>query len=245
MKKPQAILFDMGGVLQDASDSYTLESFPLSFPDGLSEEAPVEWFVGMSVACLEPFLALVPPRPAMDFSPIVGDWLARRGIEPSPDAIAHWLGVMEQWEARPIYPHVKSTLETLHARGYRLGVVSNTMNAASYLRGHFREAGIRDFFEVTVFSPEVGVNKPDPAIFHQALDAMGVEPAQAWYVGDKPQRDICGAHRAGMTAVLVDSAHTDRINDGPEYVPDYSIRDIAALPALLDELFAAEVGETP
>jgi putative hydrolase of the HAD superfamily len=53
-------------------------------------------------------------------------------------------------------------------------------------------------------SGEVGVMMPDPRIFRIALDALAVEPADAWYVGDMPAFDIVGARRAGIRPFLMD-----------------------------------------
>jgi putative hydrolase of the HAD superfamily len=104
------------------------------------------------------------------------------------------------------------------------------------IRRRSDEAGILDLFEFAVFSAEFGTNKPDPSIFRHALDSMAVDAGDAWYVGDKPNRDVCGAHGVGMKAVLVDSAHHEHINDAPENVPDLRIADISELPGLLKTL---------
>ncbi|MBN2309828.1 MAG: HAD-IA family hydrolase [Candidatus Hydrogenedentes bacterium] len=238
LAKPEAILFDMGGVLLESADTFTADAFPLSFPEGLPEPAPLDWFLDMSQDCLSRFVAMTPPRPAMDCRPLIADWLRRRDVEPTADTVERWRYVMEQWEARPIYAHVRPTLATLCDMGYRMGVISNTFCAGEYLRRHFEAAGILEFLEFAVFSAEFGMNKPHPSIFRHALDAMGLQSRRAWYVGDKPQRDVCGAHGVGMTAVLVDSAHADRAGDAPENEPDLRIADIAALPKVLRGLEA-------
>jgi putative hydrolase of the HAD superfamily len=60
-------------------------------------------------------------------------------------------------------------------------------------------------FEFVIDSHEVGVAKPDPQIFRAALDRMGLDPSQAWYVGDSVFHDVLGAQAASMArAVLVD-----------------------------------------
>ena len=64
--------------------------------------------------------------------------------------------------------------------------------------------GIGTAVECVVDSGVVGVTKPDPRIFRLALDAMGVAPDDAWYVGDTPGIDVVGARRAGLHPVLVD-----------------------------------------
>jgi len=233
LTKPDAILFDMGGVLLESADGYNEAGFAKSFPEGLPEPAPFDWFLGMSQDCIDRFTALAPPRPAMDIRPIIAEWLVKRGEEPGPDNVEHWHWTMQQWEARPIFGFVRPTFEELRAMGLRMGLVSNTLSASGYLREHFGREGILEYFDVTVFSAEFGTNKPDPAIFEHALDVMAVPPARAWYVGDKPQRDICGAHSVGMTALLVDSKHAHHIDDAPANRPELRIRDISALPEVL------------
>ena len=63
-----------------------------------------------------------------------------------------------------------------------------------------------DRFEVVAASAVVGAGKPDPAIFHHALDALGVAPGEALHCGDLPAYDCAGAAAAGVRAVLIDRA---------------------------------------
>ena len=51
-------------------------------------------------------------------------------------------------------------------------------------------------------APEV-IGKPSPAMFQAILEACGVPPAEAVVIGDNPDADVAGAHRAGCAAVLV------------------------------------------
>ena len=53
-------------------------------------------------------------------------------------------------------------------------------------------------------SGAVGVEKPDPRIFHLALDALDADPARTAYVGDMPRFDVVGANRAGLRPLLMD-----------------------------------------
>jgi putative hydrolase of the HAD superfamily len=55
-----------------------------------------------------------------------------------------------------------------------------------------------------VDSGVVGVEKPDPAIFAYALDALDLEPAQVWYLGDTVRYDAAGAEAAGLSAWIID-----------------------------------------
>jgi HAD superfamily hydrolase (TIGR01509 family) len=92
------------------------------------------------------------------------------------------------------------TLARLRGAGLRLGVVSNSDGRVAEA---LEAAGLRGYFDVVVDSAVAGVEKPDPAIFRAALDALGVPPAEALYVGDLYDVDVLGANAAGMPAVLL------------------------------------------
>lgn len=236
LSRPAALLLDMGGVLLESGDRYDAATFPKAFPEGLPDGGDADWFVAMSTDCIERYVAFDPPRPAMDVRPVIAEWVEKRGEEPTPERVEYWRYLMERWECRPLYPFVRPTLERLRDMGLRLGLVSNTLNGADYIRTQFAAAGILNLFECTVFSSQHGINKPDPRLFQHVLDTMGVDAADAWYVGDKPQRDVCGAHAAGMTAVLVESRHWKHMDDAPENVPELKIRDLSDLPDIIREI---------
>jgi phosphoglycolate/pyridoxal phosphate phosphatase family enzyme len=54
----------------------------------------------------------------------------------------------------------------------------------------------------TGVAPEV-IGKPAPAMFISILEAAGVAPSESVVVGDNPDADVAGAHRAGCSAILV------------------------------------------
>ncbi|MEA3365550.1 MAG: HAD family hydrolase [Candidatus Hydrogenedentes bacterium] len=236
LKRPQVILFDMGGVLQDASVVWSAESWDRGVPADVPRPEPFDWFLAMSRDCIERFLVLEPPRPPMDVRPVIAEWLRKRNESSSREAVEYWFRFMLHWEVQPIYGFVRAALERLREMGFRMGVVSNSLMRGDAMRKNFACAGIVEYFDAVVFSAEAGVNKPDPRIFEMALDMMDTPPERAWFVGDKPERDVLGAHRAGMTAVLVDSKHVARMHDSPEHMPDARIRDISELPELCGSL---------
>jgi putative hydrolase of the HAD superfamily len=118
----------------------------------------------------------------------------------------------------------REALDRLRAGGLRLGVVSN---ADGRVEEALVAAGLRDCFDVVLDSALVGVEKPDPAIFRAALDALGVAPAEALYVGDLYDVDVVGARAVGMEAVLL-------VPDAA--VPGPDCRRFASLAALADDL---------
>ena len=94
-------------------------------------------------------------------------------------------------------PRTSSFGETVArlARRYRLGIVSNFYGNLARV---CEDVGIGSLFSVLVDSAEVGCAKPDPRIFRVALDALGVGPAAATFVGDSLPRDMAGARAVGM-----------------------------------------------
>ncbi|HEU4680364.1 MAG TPA: HAD-IA family hydrolase [Gemmatimonadales bacterium] len=97
-------------------------------------------------------------------------------------------------------------LARLRAAGLRLGVVSNSDGRVDQA---LQEAGLRDYFDVVIDSSLAGVEKPDPRIFQAALEALGVGPEEALYVGDLYEVDVEGARAAGIEAVLLTGAGPD------------------------------------
>jgi HAD superfamily hydrolase (TIGR01509 family) len=121
-------------------------------------------------------------------------------------------------------PDVPAVLERLRAAGWRLGVVSNADGrVADQLAG----LGLARWFEVIVDSSVAGVSKPDPRIFHWALEGMGLPAADAAYVGDIVEVDVLGAQAAGLRGVLYDRQGIWRDIQGPR------VERLADLPALL------------
>ncbi|HEX4825064.1 MAG TPA: HAD family hydrolase [Candidatus Polarisedimenticolaceae bacterium] len=89
----------------------------------------------------------------------------------------------------------------LKRAGYRLGVVSN---AEGRVERDLSGAGFAGLFETVVDSHLVGVEKPDPKIFHIALERLKAPAETALFLGDVPAVDVAGAEAAGLRAVLLD-----------------------------------------
>lgn len=81
------------------------------------------------------------------------------------------------------YPEAPETLRELKARGLALGVISNFDRR---LYPVLDSLGLTGFFNAIIISSEVGVEKPDPVIFHRALDRLQIPAAEALHVGDEP-----------------------------------------------------------
>ncbi len=127
-------------------------------------------------------------------------------------------------------------LSALREEGYTLAVVSNTMRTpGATLRKVLERFGLLRCFAHTVFSDEVGVRKPDPAIFLGALRAIGADPATAIHVGDDGFLDVGGARAAGMRVIQVTSASLKSLGGRR---PDAVIPGLSALPDAVARLAA-------
>lgn len=93
-------------------------------------------------------------------------------------------------------------LEELGCEGLRLAVISNTEDGRA--RDALDAAGLASYFDIVIDSHLVGCKKPDPAIFRLALERLGVEAAEAAFVGDSYALDALAARAAGMRAILLD-----------------------------------------
>ena len=126
------------------------------------------------------------------------------------------------------------TLTTLRDWALKLGAISNTVQPARYMHQAHIRRGLAPFFDVEVYSSEVGVAKPHPQIFRAALDALGVAPECAAYVGDWLRADVAGAQAVGMKGILIEVAH--RAEHDPAIKPDARIAELPELLGVLSGL---------
>lgn len=98
-----------------------------------------------------------------------------------------------------LFAGAKPLLQALRQRGILTGVITN---GPSFLQNHKLDtSALRPVLDIAVVSGDVGVHKPDPAIFLYTAEKLGVAPADCLYVGDHPVNDIDGALSAGMQAL--------------------------------------------
>lgn len=129
---------------------------------------------------------------------------AREGLD------VHALCDAYGWEAVPgVVPFADAlpVLDALRAAGVRTGIVTNSLYPRRLRVAELTALGLLDRVDVCVTSGDVGYVKPHPSIYRAALDAIGVAPGRAAFVGDRPERDVKGANALGMTSVLFRPAY--------------------------------------
>ena len=130
-------------------------------------------------------------------------------------------------------PGAVEVLATLRDRGLRLGLVSNVVYDAEVVYAMLDRDGLLPHLDVIVCSSAVGVRKPHPAIYHAALDGLGVSAERAVFIGDRVLQDIAGPHRQGMRAILTHQHRQETPPTSGLGCPDAIIPGLSALPDLL------------
>jgi putative hydrolase of the HAD superfamily len=121
-----------------------------------------------------------------------------------------------------IFPDVQPTLEIL-AKTFTLGVITNG-------NADIRRLGLADYFAFALCAEDLGIGKPDPAPFLEALRRANVDASVAVHIGDHPSDDIAGAQRAGMRAIWYNPQGKVWEADG---LPNAEIHNLSQLPEVL------------
>jgi putative hydrolase of the HAD superfamily len=98
-------------------------------------------------------------------------------------------------------PEALAALRRVREAGLAAGVISNSNGS---VRSILEETGLAASLDFIIDSSVVGVEKPDPRIFHLGLRAAKVEARAAVYVGDLYSVDVLGARSAGLDGILLD-----------------------------------------
>ncbi len=128
-----------------------------------------------------------------------------------------------------LFQDAEAVLAWLARASIPLALITN--GASDTQREVVRTLGIEQRFGAVVISGEVGIAKPDPAVFAIAIDRLGVEPQHVWHVGDMLRTDVAGARAAGLMAVWLNRDHLPRNEGDPQ--PDHEIASLRELARLL------------
>ena len=133
----------------------------------------------------------------------IGDWMAavtalgaEQGVEIDFEPLRALLGEMT------VHAQVVERVRRLRDEGYLLGLITNNVREGSAAWRAL--VPVDELFDVVIDSSEVGMRKPNPAIFQHALDLLGgVAPGAAVFLDDTPG-NVEGARRAGLASILVE-----------------------------------------
>ncbi len=114
-------------------------------------------------------------------------------------------------------PGAAEMLDFLNSRGIRTAVISNLMWSGEALKIRFDRLLPNNRFEFVMTSSDYFFRKPSKYLFDIAIRKSGLSPAETWYCGDDPLKDVEGAASAGIFPVWYDNGTDDRAN------PDRSV----------------------
>jgi len=132
---------------------------------------------------------------------------------------------------RIVFPETKEVVLELFRRGYRLGVVSNTVSSVETPQ-LLEELEISGCFETVVLSCVVGIRKPNPAILLEATRRMDIDAGKCAYIGNLLNRDVLPSQQAGFAKVVIlrdPETFTENQAEYPELKADEYIDDLKEL----------------
>ena len=135
-----------------------------------------------------------------------------------------------------LFPDVARTLSCLRASTLKLGLITN-----GSVRMQSRKLdclALAPVFDTILISDAEGISKPDPRIFHRALERLHVSPPRSVFVGDHPEVDVSGARAAGMQAIWRRDPGGSRMIEADGIIDDLS--DLLAWLELTDQQRDAE-----
>lgn len=196
MAPPKALLFDFGGTLDDDGRPWLERFRPLwreagaRHPEAVLDRAfydaddnlpkrhdlkGLDLAATVALQCADTGAVLLPGDPA------AAARVAERYVAQSRAALARNMPMLKRL-----------------ARRFKLGIVSNFYGNLS---GILEAEGLSHLFGAVADSGQIGVEKPEAAIFNWALSRLGVTACETWMVGDSLKRDMAGAERLGMPHV--------------------------------------------
>ena len=197
----QAVAFDLDGTLLDRRRSFERffrdqwERFARFIPT-VDQEKYVEILIeldGDGVHGRNLFAGLVA---RLELSPGLADTLRNDYRAGFPSACL-------------LFPDAAQTLSSLRASGLKLGLITN--GSVRMQSRKLECLALSPMFDTVLISEAEGIHKPDPQIFHRALERLNANPGQGVFVGDHPEVDVAGAKAAGMRAIWRRDPRVSRI----------------------------------
>ena len=179
----KAVLFDMDGVIRhwDAVGARAGEE-AAGLPEGAVERVaysiPEFWRTQVGEVTAREWAAAVGRALAAEYGP---------GAEVAADVYFGYAG------------RIDAEMVSLVAAVRERATVALLSNATDQLREHLAHHDLVDAFDVVFCSAEIGLAKPDVAIYHHAAEVLRVEPAECFFTDDRPD-NVEGARAAGMHA---------------------------------------------
>lgn len=216
MNVPSLVLFDLDDTLCDYSGARVIRlrhAFAAAFERAGIVSPNLDDIVRESIS--------IHPH-ASDHFPAL---LSRHGVEdPALAAEARRWYHHNRFLGLDLYPRARDVLVAVRALAgvHAIGLVTN--GPADVQRDKIALLDLGPLIDFAVISGEVGIEKPDPRIFGEALRLGRAAAAEAIYIGDSPEFDMEGAHASGIDRIWVNRSGGGWPRATPE--PAIQVRDI-------------------
>lgn len=207
-KRFDAVLFDVGGVLQLID--YRLVQAALGPSEAMLDREIVSGAHYIALAELEQE-SDAGEKP-VEYEDYLDAYVRALGVPRADhsEVVARLTDQLSDGDGwNDVVPGAVKVLRDLHDCGVRLGIVSNTplggvarrLSAAGLCQ---KGEGTGACVDVIIDSYDIGVAKPHPAIFEAAIRELGVAPHSVAFVGDSLIADVRGSSAAGMQSIHYD-----------------------------------------
>ena len=239
MAEIKGVFFDLGGTLRIVEKVPEHQERAKARMAELAGASDVQGFIDMVEARYEPYRdwALTENRESGDYE-LWKKWLLPELPDEKLQAICHEM-TYQYRQIKGLRHMVEGGLEviqTLHERGYKLGIISNLIGEDE-IPNWLRDDGLESYFDAVVLSSVCHIRKPDPQMYRMGCEQLGLRPEQCASVADNLDRDITGAKAAGIGAniLFISPAKLAKKTITDENRPDYIVHrflDILELPIL-------------
>jgi putative hydrolase of the HAD superfamily len=194
--KYQAVIFDLYGTLVPIFSETKYRHLVLQMAAALNAPPGPFWEL-WSASFNDSFLGIIPDSRAK-----IVLVCQKLGLNPEPSKISEQVQLLSGYEALAMAPRpdAAGVLSALKQKQHKLGLISD---CASETVAFWENMSIRPFFDTVVFSCVAGVKKPDPRIYHLALERLKVKPQDCLYIGDGSSHELTGARKVGMHPVQI------------------------------------------
>ncbi len=137
-----------------------------------------------------------------------------------------------------LYSDAIELLDYLNSNNYKSGCITDGFSYVQ--RTKISALGLEKLINTIIICDDWGRHfwKPNPEPFRLCCKLLGIHSTEAIFIGDNPDRDICGARAAGITSVRIirQSGYFNKSNTVPSRKPDFEITSLLEIPNILKEL---------
>jgi len=217
----QAIFFDLDNTLYDVEQYFTAAFMEVS--KYLSKKHKLK-----ENEIYEKLMEKWKSKTSM-YPKLFNDVLDSLGIKNELDAVVNIFNNHEV-ELKP-YSDVISSLKKLKEKGFKIGIISD--GNVKRQKRKINSLGIKDYFDVMVFTNEIKESKSSDIPFKKAISNLKEPVKKAFYIGDNPHLDFKGAKEAGMITIrILKGEFKDMPSD--EFI-DYEINKISEIIRMVTE----------